>query len=498
MYKHNVSTHSQQPANSPIKTLTRVLTCERLNVNEALTPLQIFSPFSNTPWAMWLDSCNSNHVDSRYDIIVWSPDITLSTTGLTTTIINKHDNTIVKSEQDPLELVNLSLNSIFNSIDLPETYLPFKGGAVGYFAYDLGRRFENIPVECEADIDLPEMSIGIYSQAIVYDNVEKQFYLICKADERELLETLINNKISNDSVKELQKDKPLTSQHQISHNFSLTSDWCSNMSESEYKNKFKQVHNYLLSGDCYQINLAQRFTASYEGNEFEAYSLLRSKNNAPFSGFIRLENASILSLSPERFLQLKEQEVQSKPIKGTRPRHKTTKADSKAKTELLNSIKDKAENLMIVDLLRNDISKVCIPGSVKVPALFKIESFPAVHHLVSTVTGELAPQYSANDLLRGAFPGGSITGAPKIRAMEIIEELEPNRRSVYCGSIGYISACGNMDTSITIRTLICKNNKVHCWAGGGLVADSDANSEYQETFDKVNKILPVLKEHFYK
>jgi para-aminobenzoate synthetase component 1 len=181
------------------------------------------------------------------------------------------------------------------------------------------------------------------------------------------------------------------------------------------------------------------------------------------------------------------------------------KAQDRNNAEILaNSSKDRAENLMIVDLLRNDISKVCKPNSVRVPKLFDIESFPAVHHLVSTVEGELAAQYNANDLLRGAFPGGSITGAPKIRAMQIIEQLEPHRRSVYCGSIGYISSCGNMDTSITIRTLICesnlhnksiadKTNKIYCWAGGGLVADSNVSSEFQETYDKVNHILPVLE-----
>ena len=185
------------------------------------------------------------------------------------------------------------------------------------------------------------------------------------------------------------------------------------------------------------------------------------------------------------------------------PRHRQQSVDEKNASILVNSTKDRAENLMIVDLLRNDISKVCKANSVVVPKLFDIESFPAVHHLVSTVEGELAPQFNATDLLRGAFPGGSITGAPKIRAMEIIEQLEPHRRSVYCGSIGYISSCGSMDTSITIRTLICEKqplnqsnntpvNQIYCWAGGGLVADSIASSEYQETFDKVNRILPVL------
>ena len=280
--------------------------------------------------------------------------------------------------------------------------------------------------------------------------------------------------------------------------FSLTNNWQSNMDKASYDEKFQHVQNYLLSGDCYQINLAQRFSANYQGNEFDAYCALRETNKAPFSAFLRFENSSVLSISPERFLQKNESKVQSKPIKGTKPRSDNPKVDQQNSIDLLNSEKDRAENLMIVDLLRNDISKVCVPGSVKVPKLFDIESFPAVHHLVSTVEGELSKEYQATDLLAASFPGGSITGAPKIRAMEIIDELEPHQRSIYCGSIGYISACGNMDTNITIRTLLCEKNTIsnestiYCWAGGGVVADSKVDCEYQETFDKVNKILPVL------
>jgi para-aminobenzoate synthetase component 1 len=266
------------------------------------------------------------------------------------------------------------------------------------------------------------------------------------------------------------------------------------MQPEQYRDKFKQVHDYLLSGDCYQINLAQRFTAQYSGNEYQAYCALRQANKAPFSAFLRFENSAILSISPERFLQLVDSKVQSKPIKGTRPRSDDVGQDQANAIELQQASKDKAENLMIVDLLRNDISRVCLPGTVTVPALFSIESFPAVHHLVSTVEGKIDPQYDGSDLLRAAFPGGSITGAPKIRAMDIIEELEPHQRSIYCGSIGYLSVCGNMDTSITIRTLVCHNQQIHCWAGGGLVADSNVDSEYQETYDKVHKILPVLSQ----
>ena len=331
------------------------------------------------------------------------------------------------------------------------------------------------------------MAVGLYSQAIVFDHKSQTFFLVCPESEQESLSAFIQSKVD---------DQPPAKQTMA---FNLNAPWQSNISKSQYREKFQRVQQYLHNGDCYQINLTQRFSSQYQGDEFNAYLALRDKNQAPFSAFLRFGNFAVLSVSPERFIQLDDKTVQSKPIKGTYPRGINPEDDKQQANNLAHSSKDKAENLMIVDLLRNDISKVCKPGTVKVPHLFTIESFPAVHHLVSTVEGEISDGYDASDLVRAAFPGGSITGAPKIRAMEIIEELEPHRRSLYCGSIGYISACGNMDTSITIRSLVCNkktnnNNAIYCWAGGGIVADSDVNAEYQEAFDKVNKILPVLNE----
>ncbi|WP_413698662.1 aminodeoxychorismate synthase component I [Psychromonas sp. KJ10-10] len=274
--------------------------------------------------------------------------------------------------------------------------------------------------------------------------------------------------------------------------FKLLNEWQSNMSKAQYSDKFNQIQAYILSGDCYQVNLAQRFKAKYSGDEYKAYQALLADNSPPFATFLRLPEQVILSLSPERFLKLEADIIETKPIKGTRPRFKELSLDQQSMSALQQSEKDRSENLMIVDLLRNDIGRVCQPGSVKVPRLFDIESFPAVHHLVSTVTGKLEDKYQVEDLLKACFPGGSITGAPKIRAMEIIAELEPNRRQSYCGSIGYISNNGKMDTNIAIRTLICTQGEIYCWAGGGLVADSQVDAEYQECFDKVSKILPCL------
>jgi len=471
-----------------------LLSAEKLTLPNGVTPLDLFSPLASSPWAIWLDSGEeSKHVDACFDILAWQPEVTLCTYGKVTNIHHIKSNKTQVSEEDPLDLLEKFQRQILtkpkpSNLTPLQQNLPFLGGALGYFSYDLGRRFEKLPTQAKQDISLPEMAVGIYSQAVIFDHKSQQFFLVCPENKRSDITCFLQNQCQLKSANE-----------RLSSDFSLMSDWQSNMDKASYVEKFEQVQQYLLSGDCYQINLAQRFSAQYQGDEFQAYCALRTQNKAPFSAFIRLKEATILSLSPERFLQCKQGKVQSKPIKGTIPRSSDNVQDKKNARILARSAKDRAENLMIVDLLRNDISKVCKPNSVIVPTLFDIESFPAVHHLVSTVEGKLATQYSPYDLLRGSFPGGSITGAPKIRAMEIIEQLEPHRRSVYCGSIGYISSCGTMDTSIAIRTLISElsnekraQNIIYCWAGGGLVADSTAASEYQETFDKVNRILPVL------
>lgn len=431
---------------------------------------QLFSGIETLPWAMLLRSASESHIDSRFDILVAQPVATFETIGQKTTI-NVNENRIV-SENDPFELLHQYQQELIPDLDC-EHDLPFVGGALGYFSYDLGRRVETLPELAEHDIKAPDMAVGLYDWAVIVDHKLKTACVVGLNVEARLAW--------------LQDHSP------VSHTpFSLTTEWQSNMSQGSYGNKFDSVQEYLLSGDCYQINLAQRFNAQYQGSEWQAYEKLEQYNSAPFSGFIRLEDCAILSVSPERFLELKDNTIETKPIKGTRPRSEEALADAEYANDLANAEKDQAENLMIVDLLRNDIGRVAKPGTVHVPKLFDIESFPAVHHLVSTIRADLDEQYNAADLLRACFPGGSITGAPKVRAMQIIEELEPHRRSAYCGSIGYISRHGRMDTSITIRTLVAEDQTLYAWAGGGVVADSDCQSEYQETLDKLSRILPVL------
>jgi para-aminobenzoate synthetase component 1 len=277
--------------------------------------------------------------------------------------------------------------------------------------------------------------------------------------------------------------------------FAVLGEVRSNMDRSRYGRAFDRIRTYIREGDCYQVNLAQRFAAYCSGNPWSAYQALRTFNPAPFSAFLNTPQVQVLSSSPERFLKVQDRLVETKPIKGTRPRHPDPARDAASAEELRNSLKDRAENLMIVDLLRNDIGKNCAPGSVHVPGLFEVESYATVHHLVSTVHGRLAEDRDALDLLRGCFPGGSITGAPKIRSMEIIEELEPHRRGIYCGAIGYVGFDGNMDTNIAIRTLVHSGNTIRFWAGGGIVADSDPELEYQECYHKAAALLHLLDRH---
>lgn len=444
-----------------------------------------FHAVQQLPYAMLLDSATETHANSCFDILVCQPIAVLEATGQQCNVhYPAEPNRLEHSVQDPFVCLKSLQQTLLPSLNDESLTLPFYGGALGYCGYDVGRVIEQLPSLASADIAMPDMVFGIYAWALVYDKQQQQlWYVDCRGDAKTRfaeIQPLFAAALRQETSANLTPD------------FRLTSPWQSGMTASQYQSKFAQVQAYLASGDCYQINLAQRFSADYQGSEWQAYLALRAANAAPFSAFIRLPQGVVLSISPERFLLLDQGLVETKPIKGTKVRFADPALDAQSAADLQQSPKDRAENVMIVDLLRNDLGKVCRPGSVTVPALFQIESFPAVHHLVSTVTGQLSDQYTAADLLKAAFPGGSITGAPKIRAMQIIEELEPCRRSVYCGSVGYLSQHGRMDTNIAIRTLVCVAGKIYCWAGGGIVADSGGQSEYQETFDKVSKILPVL------
>jgi para-aminobenzoate synthetase component 1 len=436
---------------------------------------KLFAPLADKEWSIFLDSGFPYSHHGRYDFIVTDPKITLVTEGNTTKI--ESSDTINYSDKDPFVLVKQYLNQSLPALE----GIPFNGGAMGYFSYDLARRLEKLPCLAKDEENLPEMAIGIYDWAVIVDHDEQQSWLIGSNIDNEEWLGLIDQ--FSFLVTECQQNK-----------FSISSQPQSNMDKDSYQKAFETIKQYLIEGDSYQVHIAQRFASQCSGSAWPAYQRLREVNSAPFSAYLNFKKLQILSSSPERFLKVTNQEVESKPIKGTRPKLKHKSEDDQQIAELLQSHKDRAENVMIVDLLRNDISKNCQEGSVKVPKLFEVESFATVHHLASSVTGMLAKGEHALDLLRSCFPGGSITGAPKIRAMEIIEELEPNRRGIYCGAIGYIGFDGNMDTNIAIRTLVKSDGIIRFWAGGGIVNDSVLEDEYQESFDKAAALLNLLVE----
>ena len=439
-----------------------------------------FELVRHLPWAVFLDSTTKTSQDNRYDIIAADPFLTLCTKGEKTVIEQRSGHKKI-SELDPFHLLQRQLKSFPIQ---RTTSLPFCGGAIGHFGYDLGRRIEKLPNIAIDNEETADMLVGIYDWAIITDHQKKQSYIASYGLHSQTqpqwssLLGLLNRQEKKDNAI-LSVSGPIRSE----------------LSLKQYQTAFNKIKRYIREGDCYQVNLAKRFEVDAKGDPWYAYKLLREQNAAPFSAFFSVPELTLLSSSPERLLKVHNRQVETKPIKGTRRRDLTDPIRDKAlATELEQSIKDRAENLMIVDLLRNDLGKVCKLGSISVPKPFALESFATVHHLVSTITGSLAEKQDAIGLLRACFPGGSITGAPKLRAMEIIEELEPDRRGPYCGSIAYIGFDGNMDSNILIRTLAYNNNKLRFWAGGGIVTDSKVNDEYQEIHDKAAALLALIEQ----
>ena len=438
----------------------------------------LFERIQHLPWPVLLDSANTSPDTGRYDIFSADPFIQVEAWGQTTRITDNSGSR--DSEEDPFLLIE----RLLADYQVPASSLPFAGGALGYFAYDLGRRLEHLPQIASDAEHIPDMAVGIYDWAVVVDHQLQRCYLASFGLKH----------INAQRLRQLAELLQQPARYQAGA-FVVTSPIRSNLDENQYAAAFSRIQHYITEGDCYQVNLAKRFEVDAKGDGWTAYKQLRQRNAAPFSAFFAHDAVTIMSSSPERLLQVRHGQVETKPIKGTRPRDKTNpEHDQQLAQELQSSPKDRAENLMIVDLLRNDIGKVCRPGSIRVPAPFALESFASVHHLVSTITGELNENQSALSLLRACFPGGSITGAPKLRAMEIIEELEPNRRGVYCGGIGYIGFDGNMDMNITIRTLVYSKQRLRFWAGGGIVKDSDMAAEHQEVFDKAAVIFQLVKD----
>jgi len=395
--------------------------------------------------------------------------------------------------------------SAFQSVpDLP----PFQGGFAGYFGYEWGRHFERLPVPRADEFNAPTLHLGLYEWVVSFDHEQRRAWIVASGNPTNPREVQQRAEFDLAYVRDLLVGPVLPPQpperddeydvpnHALVPQYSLLNfpNVTSNFSREGYEAAVRRVVEYIHAGDCFQVNLSQRLIAPLREHPLELYGRLRALNPAPFGAYFDLGEFQILSASPERFLRVyPDGEVQTRPIKGTRPRGRTPEEDAALVRDLANSPKDRAENVMIVDLLRNDIGKVCEYGSVRVPRVCEVETFRYVHHLVSEVRGKLRAGLGPLDLLAAAFPGGSVTGAPKVRAMEIIAELEPTARGPYCGCLGWIGFDGAMDTNILIRTFTAGRGWVQFPVGGGIVADSDPAREYEETLHKAAGLLQALE-----
>ena len=424
-----------------------------------------FDKVAGLRWPLWLDS----NQGGRYDIICANPTLEITASTEVTTVQYGPD------ESERFESIWSAAKAILPFADNPSPW-PFIGGLAGYWGYDANHKTIRINSNHQRSPEEPVSQLGFYPWCLIIDHDARECHLV-----------------SGFEVNLSAIEKILTEGNESSSKRDWSCGPISPLSDREtYCSNVNSIKEGILRGDYYQVNYAQCFECGFSGDPRELYLSLRNSVVAPYSGYMATDERTILSLSPERFVEVDDHTVTTEPIKGTAPRHIEPQTDFELSQQLLASNKDRAENLMIVDLMRNDLSKSCELGSVKTTDLFALKSFSQVHHLVSTIRGQLSDSKTPLDLLEDCFPGGSITGAPKRSAMQCIEDIEEAPRQAYCGSLGYISSHGRMDTNIAIRTAIIQNNTLRCWGGGGITIDSDADKEFQETLDKVGAILKIL------
>jgi para-aminobenzoate synthetase component 1 len=458
-----------------------------------MDPLKAFAPFADEPFAILLDCPKPDTQRSRYAYICLSPFATITAWGADIRV----DGEIGDAPEggNPWDVLN-QLTHRFRSLPRPDMP-PFQGGAVGMLGYELNRFVERLPSSPGTPLACPDMAVGLYDLIIAFDCFAQRAWIVSSGHPEAL---------PADQQRRARRRADWL-EHELGHLAALhpvmprdngaRADVHAELDRADYLDRIRRVKDYIFAGDIYQANFTQRFLARKPSDlaPFALYRRLRDRSHAPFSAYMCIDPATrLLSVSPERFLKVdRHGRIETRPIKGTRPRHPDPTEDQRLGDELLASDKDRAENLMIVDLLRNDLSRSAQPGSVTVPALNVLESFETVHHLVSTVEARLAPGISPIELLRRAFPGGSITGAPKIRAMEIISELEAAPRGPYCGSAFWLDFSGGLDSNILIRTVVTAGDDIIIQAGGGIVADSDPEAEYEECLVKARAMIEAVQ-----
>ena len=504
--------------------------------------LDAFSAIAAEPGAILLESSGENRRIGRYSFLACRPFLTFRSKGSRVDIARGER--LEKRTGNPFDILAELMRKF--GVERPSGAPPLIAGAMGYFAYDLGRFVERVPEMTVDDVPMADCHLGFYGAVVVLDHVDGRAWVsaigapetdagaagrLAETRAGELAERVAGDggapyfaeatqgksaltplrrdfaargcrsNANAEGLRQQATEATGSNEGAVSAGPSLRSgqgpgmpalQLRSNFRHDDYVRAVRRAKEYIAAGDIYQVNLSQRLSAPLTPPPLDLYRRLRGSNPSPFAAYFETPDGAVVSCSPERFLQVRGREVETRPIKGTRPRGATAEEDARLAAELQASEKDRAENVMIVDLERNDIGRVCEFGSVHVPELFVLESYATVHHLVSTVRGRLRPHCTALDCLRACFPGGSITGAPKVRSMEIIEELEPTRRGVYTGAIGYLCFSGDMDVNIVIRTTIVKDGTAYFQVGGGIVADSDPEAEYQETLDKGRAIGAAL------
>lgn len=440
-------------------------------------PFYTYSLFENKIDSIFLDSSKEDKLLSKYSFIGLNPYRKFISKGRNVLIDNEEYNDV-----DPFEKLEKLLEEYKINFD---NNIPFISGAIGYFSYDIGRIIEDLPDNSEEDFSIPDSIFIFFDNLIIFDVINKKTYITAVGQIEEAEKSISNIEMCLKDYDE-ENEKPEIKVETSNNKF------FSNFNKEEYERSISSLKDYIRNGDVYIANMTRRIWCDNNEEPFKIYQKLRRINKAPFSAYMNFKEFQIISSSPERFVSITDGLVQTRPIKGTRPRGKNPEEDERNKNELINSEKDKSELLMIVDLERNDLSKVCTTNSVKVTELFKLEEYETVFHLVATIEGKLKENVSSVKCIRECFPGGSITGAPKIRAMEIIEELEKLKRNIYTGSIGYFDLRGNSDFNIVIRTIVKRDNKAYVGVGGGITWESIEEEEWFETIDKAKALMGVL------
>lgn len=436
---------------------------------------ELYTYFAGTDDSVFLDSSLVNKL-GRYSVIGAVPYLKL---------VKEGNGFYINGEKETTCSFETYLKTyLAEHKDKNNTELPIISGAIGYFSYEYGRKLMEVDSAKEDLVSIPDAVLVFYDFYIIEDRQEQRTYLIANGITGEAAKLM-------DEMETRINRKPVYMQKESDTEYPI--EVLPNFAKGEYKQAVDRMIRYIIEGDIYIVNMTQQLTVKSDKVPLDVFYDLRENNPSPFGGYFDYGDFQIVCASPERFLKMQKGHVNTRPIKGTRKRGETPEEDMLMRTELENSEKDKSELLMIVDLERNDLNRVCNPGSVKVTELFTVEEYATVFHLVSDIEGDLEESKNVMDLLEAAFPGGSITGAPKYRAMEIIDEMENNKRNLYTGSIGYLTLDGDCDFNIVIRTALHKDGKYYLGVGGGITAESDLEFEYEETLQKAKAVLQAMR-----